>query len=169
MSTFMAKTIETHRNRRWFVIDATGQSVGRLAVQAATILRGKHTPIYTPHIDTGDFVIITNADKVVFTGRKMDQKVYQSYSGYAGGQKSILARDMMARKPEFVIGEAIRRMVPRNRMGRQQMTKLKVYTSAWSAKNGNRPHPHQAQEPIELNPSAAVFAGQFLTPTTAKG
>src|ERR1700733_2210128 len=125
MSTFMAKP-ETI-SRGWFVIDATDQVVGRLAVQIANILRGKHKPEYTPHCDTGDFVIVINAEKVKFTGKKWEQKSYQTYSGYAGGQKIIPALEMLAKKPEEILHMAVKRMVPRNRLGRQQMTKLKLY------------------------------------------
>ena len=140
MSSFMAKTGEVPQ--RWFVIDATDKIVGRLAVQIATILRGKHRPQYTPHTDTGEFVIVINAEKVRFSGKKMQTKTYQSYSHYPGGQKSVTARDMIAKHPERVLEAAVRRMVPRSRLGRAQMTKLKIYA-------GNQ-HPHQAQQPQEL-------------------
>ena len=141
MSTFMA-----NRNTvkpQWFVIDATDQVVGRLAVHIANLLRGKHKPEYTPHCDTGDFVIVVNADKVKFTGKKWEQKEYQTFSGYAGGQKIIPALEMLAKKPEEVLHLAVKRMVPRNRLGRQQMSKLKLYAAPT--------HPHQAQQPKELN------------------
>jgi large subunit ribosomal protein L13 len=128
--------------QKWYVIDAADQVVGRLAVQIATLLRGKHRPDYTPHVDTGDFVIVINADKVRFTGRKLETKTYQSYSHYPGGLKVVTAKDLMARKPADVITHAVRRMVPRNRLGRAQMAKLKVYA-------GNS-HPHQAQQPVEF-------------------
>src|SRR3974390_809562 len=128
MSTFMAKKGEVPQ--RWFVIDATDQIVGRLAVQIATILRGKHRPEYTPHVDTGEYVIVVNASKVRFTGRKMESKSYRAYSHYPGGLKQISARDMLAKHPERVLEEAVKRMVPRNRLGRQQMTKLKIYGGA---------------------------------------
>jgi large subunit ribosomal protein L13 len=140
MSTFMA-----NRNTvkpQWFVIDATDQVVGRLAVQIANIIRGKHRPEYTPHCDTGDFVVVINAEKVKFTGKKWEQKSYQSYSGYAGGQKIIPALEMLERKPVEILHMAVKRMVPRNRLGRQQMTKLKLYAGPM--------HPHQAQQPKEL-------------------
>src|SRR4051795_4145526 len=125
MSTYMAKpqTVE----RRWFVIDATDQIVGRLAVQIATILRGKHRPEYTPHIDTGEFVIVINAEKVRFTGKKWDSVTYKSYSHYPGGLKVTTARETLAKRPGDIITNAVRRMMPRNRLGRAQMTKLKVY------------------------------------------
>ncbi|MCS6850937.1 MAG: 50S ribosomal protein L13 [Gemmataceae bacterium] len=137
MSTYMAKK-ETV-TRRWYVIDATDQVVGRLAATIATLLRGKHRPEYTPHIDTGDFVIVINADKVRFTGKKWQTKVYRHYTHYAGGLKEVSARDLMAKHPERILREAVRRMVPRNRLGRQQMSKLKIYAGP--------NHPHQAQQP----------------------
>src|SRR6516162_2492581 len=120
MATFMAKQGELPQ--RWHLIDATDQVVGRLAVQIANILRGKHRPEYTPHLDTGEFVIVINADKVRFTGRKMDTKSYQWYTRYPGGLKEVSARDMMAKHPERILFEAVRRMVPRNKLGRQQMS-----------------------------------------------
>jgi large subunit ribosomal protein L13 len=144
MSTFMAKPGQLPR--RWFVIDATGQVVGRLAVQIATILRGKHRPEYTPHIDTGDFVIVVNAEKVRFTGKKMETKTYQSYTHFPGGFKQVRARDVIQKHPERILREAVRRMVPRNRLGRQQMTKLKIYAGPY--------HPHQAQQPQEFKLSS---------------
>jgi large subunit ribosomal protein L13 len=127
--------------QRWWLIDATDQVVGRLAVQIANILRGKHRPEYTPHIDSGEFVIVINAAKVKFTGRKWETKSYQSYSHYPGGQKITTARDLLQRQPERILELAVRRMVPRNRLGRQQMTKLKIYAGP--------SHPHQAQQPQE--------------------
>src|ERR1700760_2600873 len=140
MSTFMAKP-ETV-NRRWFVIDATDQVVGRLAVQIANILRGKHRPEYTPHIDTGEYVVVINAEKVRFTGKKLDSQTYSHYSHHAGGLRVVTAREQLAKAPEEVLIAAVRRMVPRNRLGRAQMTKLKVYAGA--------NHPHQAQQPQEF-------------------
>jgi large subunit ribosomal protein L13 len=142
MSTFMAKTGEV--KQRWWVIDASDQVVGRLAVQIATILRGKHRPEYTPHQDTGDFVIVVNAGKVRFTGKKMQTKTYQSYSHYPGGLRVVSAREMLEKHPERILEAAVRRMVPRNRLGRKQMSKLKIYAGAT--------HPHQAQNPQELKP-----------------
>jgi large subunit ribosomal protein L13 len=132
--------------RRWFLFDATDQVVGRLAVQIATILRGKHRPEYTPHIDTGEFVIVINAEKVRFTGRKWDSKGYQRYTRYPGGLKEVSARELLERAPERILYEAVRRMVPRNRLGRKQMTKLKIYAGP--------SHPHQAQLPQEFNLSS---------------
>ena len=140
-STFMAKRGEVPQ--RWLLIDAADQVVGRLAVQIATILRGKHRPEYTPHQDTGDFVIVINAEKVRFTGKKMETKTYQWYTRYPGGLKEVKARDVIQSKhPERILYEAVRRMVPRNRLGRQQMTKLKIYAGP--------SHPHQAQQPQEF-------------------
>jgi large subunit ribosomal protein L13 len=139
MSTFMAKKGQVPQ--RWFVIDAADQVVGRLATQIATILRGKHRPEYTPHVDTGEFVIVINAAKVRFTGKKLDTKEYQAYSHYPGGLKRVSARELRDTRPERIIEAAVRRMVPRSRLGRQQMTKLKIYAGPT--------HPHQAQQPVE--------------------
>ncbi len=140
MPTFMAKpgAIE----QRWHLIDASDQVVGRLAVQIANILRGKHRPIYTPHTDTGEFVIVINAAKVKFTGKKWQAKTYQAYSHYPGGYKLQTAQQVFDKKPERIIELAVQRMVPRNRLGRQQMKKLKIYAGP--------SHPHQAQNPQEL-------------------
>ena len=140
MSTFMAKNGELEQ--RWWVIDAADQVVSRLAVQIANVLRGKHRPEYTPHTDTGEFVIVVNAAKVKFTGKKWDQKTYQAYSHYPGGLKTTTARDLRDKHPERILETAVRRMVPRNRLGRQQMTKLKIYAGP--------NHPHQAQQPQEF-------------------
>ena len=140
MSTFMAKKGEV--KQRWLLIDANNQVVGRLAVQIATILRGKHRPEYTPHQDTGEYVIVVNAAKVRFTGTKLDTKTYQWFTHYPGGLKVVSAREVLAKHPERVLFEAVRRMVPRNRLGRQQMTKLKIYAGP--------SHPHQAQQPQEF-------------------
>jgi large subunit ribosomal protein L13 len=139
MSTFMAKANQVPR--RWWVIDAADQVVGRLAVEIADILRGKHRPEYTPHLDTGDFVIVVNAEKVRLTGKKWQTKTYDWYTGYPGGHKVVPAKDWLARHPDRILYEAVRRMVPRNRLGRQQMRKLKIYAGPG--------HPHQAQEPQE--------------------
>jgi large subunit ribosomal protein L13 len=128
--------------RGWWLIDATDQVVGRLAVQIANILRGKHRPEYTPHVDTGEYVIVVNADKVKFTGRKWQTKTYQAYSHYPGGLKTTTARELLQRRPERILELAVKRMVPRNRLGRQQMTKLKIYAGP--------SHPHQAQQPQEF-------------------
>jgi large subunit ribosomal protein L13 len=140
MSTFMAKkeTVE----HKWFVVDATDVPVGRLAVVLANILRGKHKPEYTPHCDTGDFVIVVNAEKVKFTGKKWDQKEYQTYSHYAGGQKIIPAREMLAKKPGEIIRLAVKRMMPRGPLAYKQLGKLKIFAGP--------AHDHQAQQPVEF-------------------
>ena len=137
MSTFMAKaeTIE----RRWFVIDAAGESLGRTAVKAANILRGKHRPEFTPHVDCGEYVIIINADKAVLTGRKLEQKYYHHHSGYIGGLKSIQYKTLMATKPERAMELAIKGMLPHNHLGAKAFTRLKVYAGA--------AHKHEAQKP----------------------
>jgi large subunit ribosomal protein L13 len=140
MSTFMAKPATI--TRKWFVIDATDAIVGRLAVQIANVLRGKHRPEYTPHVDTGEFVIVVNAEKVRFTGKKLETKTYHHYTRYPGGLKEVSARDLIKKHPDRILREAVRRMVPRNKLGRQQMTKLKIYSGPT--------HPHQAQQPVEL-------------------
>jgi large subunit ribosomal protein L13 len=140
MTTFMARPQTVQR--RWLVIDATDQVVGRLAVQIANILRGKHRPEYTPHIDTGEFVIVVNAEKVRFTGKKLDTKTYHWYTRYPGGRKTATAKEWLAKHPDRILRMAVQRMVPRNRLGRQMMTKLKVYAGPT--------HPHQAQQPVEF-------------------
>jgi len=140
MSTFMAK--QGIVPQRWFVVDAADQVVGRLAVQIATVLRGKHRPEYTPHVDTGEFVVVVNAEKIRFTGNKMQTKTYAAYSHYPGGLKVVSARDLLATHPERILEAAVRRMLPRNKLGRQQMTKLKIYAGP--------NHPHQAQKPVEF-------------------
>ena len=144
MSTFMAKKGQVPQ--RWFVFDATDQVVGRLAVQIATILRGKHRPEYTPHVDTGEFVVVINCEKVKFTGKKWDTQTYSHYSHHPGGLRVVTAREQLAKAPEEILIAAVRRMVPRNRLGRAQMTKLKVYVGA--------SHPHQAQNPQEFKVQA---------------
>lgn len=140
MTTYMAKAGELPQ--RWFLIDAADKVVGRLAVQIATILRGKHRPEYTPHQDTGEFVIVVNAEKVKFTGKKWQTKTYQAYSHYPGGLKIVSAQEVRSRHPERILQTAVRRMMPRNRLGRKQMAKLKIYAGP--------DHPHQAQKPEEL-------------------
>jgi large subunit ribosomal protein L13 len=135
--TYTAKPHEI--NREWYVVDASGQTLGRLATRIATVLRGKHKPIYTPHVDCGDFVIVINADKVHVTGRKLDQKFYYRHSGYPSGLKQISLRDQLDRHPDRVIRLAVRGMLPKNRLGRQMIKKLKIYAAP--------DHPHQAQQP----------------------
>lgn len=140
MKTFMAKPHEVER--KWYVVDASGKTLGRLASEVAKILRGKHKPIYTPHVDTGDHVIIINAEKVHLTGKKLDQKVYRRHSGYPGGLKEIKYRELMKTKPEFVVYEAVRGMLPHNRLGRKMIKKLRVYAGP--------NHNHEAQKPEVL-------------------
>lgn len=125
--------------RDWFIVDASGQTLGRLASRISQVLMGKHKASYTPHTDTGDFVVVVNAEKVVLTGRKLDQKKYHHYSGYPGGLRSVTAKQQLATHPERVLTAAVQGMVQRNRLGRAQMTKLKVYAGP--------SHPHQAQAP----------------------
>jgi len=124
------------------VVDAEGKTLGRLASEIAKILKGKHKPIYSPHLDVGDFVIVINAEKVRVTGRKLDQKFYYRHSGYPGGLKSISLRDQLARHPTRVLKAAVRGMLPKNRLGRRMIKKLKIYAG--------KEHPHQAQQPKEL-------------------
>jgi large subunit ribosomal protein L13 len=138
--TFTAKKEEIERE--WYVVDAEGHTLGRLASAIASILKGKHKPIYTPHLDCGDFVIIVNADKVQVTGRKLDQKFYHRHSGYPGGLSSISLRDQLVKHPERVLQAAVRGMLPKNKLGRQMYKKLKVYAGD--------SHPHQAQQPKSL-------------------
>ena len=140
MRTFTAQTAKVERN--WYVVDAEGQTLGRLASKIAPILKGKHKPIYTPHLDTGDFVIVINADKVRVTGRKLDQKFYHRHSGYPGGLTSISLRDQLSQHPERVLQAAVRGMLPKNKLGRQMIKKLKVYAGG--------AHPHEAQQPKAL-------------------
>jgi large subunit ribosomal protein L13 len=128
--------------RRWFVVDAADKPLGRIASQIATILRGKHTPNYTPHVDTGDFVVVINAEKVKLTGSKLDTKFAYKHSGFPGGFRAESYRSVMDRKPEFALEKAIKGMLPKNPLGRQMHTKLKVYAGAT--------HPHAAQMPEVL-------------------
>jgi large subunit ribosomal protein L13 len=130
--------------RDWWLVDLAGLTVGRAASQIASVLRGKHKPIFTPHVDTGDFVVCINADKVKFSGRKLDQKEYHRFTGYIGNMKHETARELLDRKPEEVIKIAIRRMMPRNALGRQSYKKLKVYAG------GEHPHSAQTLKPLEL-------------------
>ena len=140
MKSFMASpsTIE----RKWYVVDATGHTLGRLASEIASILRGKNKPTFTPHIDTGDYVIVVNADKIQVTGKKLDQKVYYNHSDYVGGMKETTLREKMAKKPEDVIYLAVKGMLPKGPLGREMITKLHVYAGA--------DHKHQAQKPEVL-------------------
>ncbi len=140
MKTYTAKPEDI--KREWFLVDAEGKTLGRLATKIAEILRGKHKPIYTPHLDCGDYVIVVNADKIRVTGRKLDQKIYYRHSGYPGGLKSITLRDQLQKHPERVLEAAVRGMLPKNRLGRKMFKKLKVYAGD--------SHPHQAQQPKTL-------------------
>jgi large subunit ribosomal protein L13 len=166
MNCYQAKAGELAKT--WFVIDAEGMVVGRLAAQIAPILMGKHRPTYTAHIDTGDYVIVTNVDKVVFTGNKWRQKSYQRYSGYPGGQKEEAAWKLFERRPERILELAIQRMMPKNKIGVHMMDKLKLYVGS--------KHPHQAQQPIPLEPlsgrptpSGAVYVPEPVPKTNGNG
>ncbi|HCF93610.1 MAG: 50S ribosomal protein L13 [Verrucomicrobiota bacterium] len=141
MKTYSAKPSEVER--KWYVVDATGKTLGRLSVQIANILRGKHRPTFTPHVDTGDFVVVVNAEKIRVTGKKADQMVYQRYSGYPGGLKEIPYRQMLERHPERILEHAVKGMIPHNRLGRSVYGKLKVYAGP--------DHPHAAQQPEPLD------------------
>ena len=138
--TYSAKASEIQRE--WWVADAAGQTLGRMATRIATILRGKHKPMYTPHMDCGDHVIVINAGKIQVTGKRLDQKVYYRHSGYPGGLKSITLRDQLQKHPTRAIQLAVRGMLPKNRLGRQMIKKLRVYASDT--------HPHEAQQPKVL-------------------
>ena len=140
MKSFMASpsTIE----RKWYVVDATGHTLGRLTSEIAKILRGKHKPIYTPHIDTGDYVIVVNADKIKVSGKKLDQKIYYRHSDYVGGMKETTLKEMLAKKPEDVIKLAVKGMLPKGPLGRQMIKKLRIYKGA--------EHNHAAQKPEAL-------------------
>ena len=140
MNTYMAKPAEVERT--WYVIDAEGMVLGRLASQIAMVLRGKNKPTYTPHVDTGDYVIVVNADKIVLTGKKLDQKLYRHHTGYAGGLKEITYRKLMAKKSDFALKEAVRGMLPKGPLGYKMIKKLHVYTGA--------EHKHAAQQPVAL-------------------
>ena len=140
MKTFMAKPGEVER--KWYVVDATDLVLGRLASNVAAVLRGKNKPIFTPNVDTGDYVIIINADKVRLTGKKLEQKYYRYHTGYIGGLKEIQYKELMAKKPVLAVELAIKGMLPKNSIGRQMFKKLKVYAGS--------EHPHAAQQPAEL-------------------
>jgi large subunit ribosomal protein L13 len=140
MKSFMASpsTVE----RKWYVVDAEGKTLGRLASEVANVLRGKNKPIYTPHIDTGDYVIVVNAEKIKVTGKKLDQKIYYHHSEYVGGMKEATLKEMMQKKPEFVITHAVKGMLPKGPLGRQMLKKLHVYAGP--------EHNHAAQKPEAL-------------------
>ncbi len=140
MSTFMANAGNV--DRKWYVVDAAGLPLGRVASQVASILRGKHKPTFTPHVDTGDHVIVINCDKIVLTANKLDQKVYKRYSGYVNGLKTTPYRVIMEKKPEFAVYEAVRGMLPKNSLGRATIKKLRVYRGS--------EHKHEAQKPEAL-------------------
>lgn len=140
MKSYVAKPLEVER--KWYVIDADGQTLGRLASEVASILRGKHKPTYTPHVDTGDFVIVVNADKIKVTGKKMDQKMYRWHTGYVGSLKERTFREMNQRRPERIVELAVKGMLPHNALGRQMYRKLKVYAGP--------EHNHEAQQPETL-------------------
>ena len=140
MKTFVAR--EQDVVKKWYVVDAKDQIIGRLATQIAMVLRGKTKPIFTPHCDTGDFVVVVNADQALLTGKKLDDKIYYRHSGYMGGIKSNTARQTFQGKPEAVLREAVRGMLPKNSLGRRLLKKLKIYTGG--------EHPHQAQKPEPL-------------------
>ena len=141
MKTWNAKPGEVER--RWYVVDAEGQTLGRLATRIADTLRGKDKAQYTPHVDTGDFVIVVNAEKIAVTGKKLDEKIYYRHSGYPGGLKRRTLREELQRRPTEVIRKAVKGMLPRNRLARQQINKLKIYAGP--------EHPHEAQAPKPLN------------------
>lgn len=143
MATYQAKPAEAVATRKWFVVDATNQSLGRLATRVASVLRGKHKPIYTPHVDTGDFVIVVNASKVKLTGTKTDDKMYYSHSGYPGSIRKETYRQVVEKNVSTPIEKAVKGMLPKNVLGREMLLKLKVY--------GNDQHPHVAQKPEPLS------------------
>ena len=140
MNTYMANPAKIER--KWYVVDAEGQTLGRLASEIAKVLRGENKPVFTPHVDTGDYVIVINAEKISVTGKKLDQKIYYNHSDYVGGMKETTLREMMAKKPEKVIELAVKGMLPKGPLGRSMITKLHVYAGA--------EHPHAAQKPEEL-------------------
>jgi large subunit ribosomal protein L13 len=140
MKTVVAKEHEIEK--KWYLIDASNKILGRLASEIATILRGKHKSLFTPHMDAGDYVIVVNADKVVLTGKKLDEKIYYHHSGYVGGLRETTAKEMLQKRPENLIRLAVKGMLPKTSLGRRQLTKLKIYTG--------HTHPHAAQEPINL-------------------
>jgi large subunit ribosomal protein L13 len=140
MRTHSTKPSEIERE--WYVVDAEGQTLGRLASEIAKVLKGKHKPIYTPHLDTGDYVIVVNAEKIHVTGRKKDQKMYHRHSGYPGGLTSVTLREQLERHPTRVIRSAVKGMLPHNRLGRAMLRKLKIYAGD--------AHPHEAQQPKQM-------------------
>ena len=143
MKKYTASAKASDNAGKWVVVDAEGVVLGRLASTIASRLRGKHSPMYTPHVDTGDWVVVINADKVVLTGKKLDQKIYYRHSGYMGGLREINARKLMEKRPEDIVRFAVKGMLPKNRLGRKLFGKLKVYAGA--------SHPHEAQNPEVLS------------------
>ncbi|MCK5783661.1 MAG: 50S ribosomal protein L13 [Desulfobacterales bacterium] len=141
--TYSAK--QSDNKDKWYIVDASGAVLGRIATELASRLRGKHNPLYTPHVDTGDSVIVINAEKIVLTGKKWDKKIYYRHSGYMGGIKGITARELLEKQPEEMIRKAVRGMLPRNRLGRKLLAKLKVYSGT--------EHPHASQHPEVLESS----------------
>lgn len=140
MKTFIAK--ENQVDKKWHLVDAQGKTLGRMASRIATILQGKHRPIYTPHVDTGDYVVVINARKVRLTGKKLKEKTYQRFSGYPGGLKIIPLKEMLEKHPDRVVRLAVRRMLPKTKLGERMLEKLKIYDGT--------EHPHTAQKPVEL-------------------
>ena len=140
MKSYMARPLEVER--RWYVVDAEGQTLGRLAAEIARVLRGKSKPQYTPHVDTGDFVVVVNAERIVVTGRKAEQKVYRRHSGYPGGLKTTSYEQLLERQPTEILRKAVKGMMPKTRLARQQLRKLKIYAGP--------EHPHAAQSPKKL-------------------
>ena len=147
--TFSCSTAQAHSQRRWFVIDAADQILGQVAEKAANLIRGKEKAIFTPHIDTGDYVVVINAEKVRLTGKKETQKTYMSFSGYVGGHKSESVRERRKRRPALLIEKAVWGMIPKNRLGRRIITKLKVYSGS--------EHPHTENSPVAV-PASALAA-----------
>lgn len=140
MKTFIAK--ENQVDKKWHLVDAQGKTLGRMASRIATVLQGKHRPIYTPHVDTGDYVVVINARKVRLTGKKLEEKTYQRFSGYPGGLKIIPLKEMLERHPDRVVKLAVRRMLPKTKLGERMLEKLKIYDGT--------EHPHTAQNPVKL-------------------
>ena len=139
-TTFITKPLEIER--KWYVVDAEGKNLGRLCSEIAHVLKGKHKPIYTPNVDAGDYVIVVNADKIKVTGKKMDQKTYVRYSGYIGGRRETSLREMLQKKPEFVLTHAVKGMLPKNNLGRKMLSKFHAYAGPT--------HKHEAQKPEPL-------------------
>ncbi|MCL4871962.1 MAG: 50S ribosomal protein L13 [Anaerolineae bacterium] len=142
MKTYVTKPADADESRRWYIVDAEGQTLGRLASQIATVLKGKHKPIYSPSVDCGDYVVVINAEKIQVTGRRMEQKMYYRHSGYPGGLSTISLQHQLGKHPHRVLQAAIKGMLPKNVLGRKMLAKLKVYAGS--------EHPHQAQQPVAM-------------------